>query len=651
MVTHEGKTRFAEKIDGLSGTLDLLRSWDAGSVANAIGHGRHRRAVAIGSGGSAVVATFFARCRETLLCRETSVLTPLAFSVGNIDLSEVDVWLFSASGDNGDVRAAVAAARTRGAASIELLTRDADGRAARELASLPQGRVHLFPVADAKDGFLATHSLAGSLGALLLGCDAASTDPVGARLLDEFIKRVNQETGPDARRRVISELACMRADDVLIVIADPQLSTVAELIETSAWEASFCPVQVTDMRNLAHGRHSWLHHRGGNTVLLALTGVETSELWRRIQERLPQDIRYLVRDHGDCGRFHNAVGAITALGLVEAMGMAVGIDPGKPGIAEFGRELYEDEGLLELVGTLGPAVIHKRSAVLGRDDPDRSEECLRQLEQDRLAAIDGATIGGIVLDYDGTIVASDRRLEQPDQSIVDELVRLYEAGVRIAIATGRGGSAAEMLRFVLPQKMHADVAVGYYNGAYVRSLAVDIRREPPEVDPAIAAVADWIRGGTHLVDPDGLRDSGVQASVRTVALLDLDSFLTDLGKHEEIASGRLRAVRSGHSVDIVSSVTTKLAVVEWVCLGLAADHVVLRLGDSGEAGGNDNELLRGSYGLSVGRVCGHRDGVWAPFGASPSGPTALSRILAAIRPDASGTIRLKTTDMLLNNKE
>lgn len=645
-IVDPAKSRFASKIDGLPGTLDLLRAWDPQPMTAAVAAGRGRNAVAVGSGGSAVVATFFARCRETLFGQTTAVCTPLTLSVTNLDLSNTDVWLFSASGDNGDIRAAVAAARTRRAAGVHLVTRDGSGRAALMVSDLEQGRVHTFPVADRKDGFLATHSLAGSLGALLLGCDAASSNPVGGRLLERLIERVQtgglKSEGPDPA----SVLASMRRGDTLVLLADPQLATVSTLIDTSAWEASLCPVQTTDMRNFAHGRHSWLHHCASDTVVLALTGLETRQLWQDIAGRLPQGVRNVAVDHGDCGRFRNAVGAITGLAFIEAIGCGVGIDPGKPGIAGFGRELYNDEGLPELVAAIGCGVVQKRSAVFEWDDPDRTEDCLRRVEGERLALLDRAAIGAIVLDYDGTVVASDRREEPPDQSILDELVRLDGCGVRIAVATGRGGSVAEMLRSVLPEAMHARVMVGYYNGGHIQGLDVDITENPPADDGDVASVVAWIRGGSHLADYGGLRDSGVQASVRLAALVDADGFIADLGRQEEMTSGRLRAVRSGHSVDVVPAATSKLAVVERIRDKMAAGLIVLTFGDSGEAGGNDHELLRGPNGISVGRVCGSSDGVWALLGTSFRGPAALLRILAAIRSDEDGIMRLQIAAML-----
>lgn len=640
------RSRLASKIERLPDTLDLLRAWDPRPIADAVAAGRGRDAIAVGSGGSAVIATFFARCRETLFGRPTTVCTPLTLSVANFDLSNTDVWLFSASGDNGDVRAAVAAVRIRRAAGVHLVTRDASGRAAVMVSDLEHGRVHTFPVADRKDGFLATHSLAGSLGALLLGCDAASSNPVGSRLLERLVDRVRIESVASEGAEPARILASMRRGDTLVLVADPQLATVSTLIDTSAWEASLCPVQTTDMRNFAHGRHSWLHHHGRDTVVLALTGLETRELWQDIARRLPPDVRNVAVDHGDCGRFRNAVGALSGLEIIDAIGRGVGIDPGKPGIADFGRELYDDEGLPERVATMGCSVVQKRSAVFEWDDPDRTEDCLRRLEGERLALLDGAAVGAIVLDYDGTVVASDRREEPPEQAILDELARLHGCGIRIAVATGRGGSVAEMLRSVLPKAMHARVMVGYYNGGHVRGLDVDITKEPPAADGDVATVVAWIRDAGHLADHEGLRDSGVQASVRLAALVDPDGFVGDLGRREEMTSGRLRAVRSGHSVDIVPSATSKLAVVERIRDEIEEDLIVLTLGDSGEAGGNDHEMLRGPHGMSVGRVCGGPDGVWAPLGTSPSGPAALFRILAAIRPEEAGIVRLRLADML-----
>src|SRR3546814_12463538 len=82
-----------------------------------------------------------------------------------------------------------------------------------------------------------------------------------------------------------SRFEALRSDDLLLLICDPQLRPVAELIETSAWEASLCPVQRTDVRNFAHGRHSWLHHHPDRSMVLGLVGKDGLQLWHAVADR------------------------------------------------------------------------------------------------------------------------------------------------------------------------------------------------------------------------------------------------------------------------------------------------------------------------------------------------------------------------------
>src|SRR3546814_9428682 len=118
-----------------------------------------------------------------------------------------------------------------------------------------------------------------------------------------------------------SRFEALRSDDLLRLICDPQLRPVAELIETSAWEASLCPVQRTDVRNFAHGRHSWLHHHPDRSMVLGLVGKDGLPLWHAVAARLP-DIRVETLMQADGGRYSNAVGIVQGLVLVEAIGKA-----------------------------------------------------------------------------------------------------------------------------------------------------------------------------------------------------------------------------------------------------------------------------------------------------------------------------------------
>lgn len=643
-------TRFAEKLDTLLRTAELVAVMDLSALTEALRAGRHRPTVAIGSGGSAITAHYFARCRETLFEAKTEVVTPAEFVLANDDLGQSDVWLFSAGADNADSLASVVAARARGAARIHLLTRNAAGAAAWALAAESQNTVASIPVADAKDGFLATHSLVGSVLALLFASDGAAANPQGEALRAVALERLRERLHPSNRRAMQTQLADVRRDDLLLLIADPQLRAVAELIETSVWEAALCPVQRTDLRNFAHGRHAWPHHRGQSTVILGFIGRDGRDIWERADKVLPQTLRRHAFDFENVGRLRTAIGIVEGLVVVEAIGVATGIDPGKPGIGDFGRSLYEDDGLLALARQFAPAVRQKRAAALERDDVGNDDICVRAACAARRDSLAQARVGAIVFDYDGTIISDDERFGQPRGAIVDELVRLDSLGVRLAIATGRGGSGGKALRAVLPEEMHDRVVVGYYNGAYIRSLDVDIELARPAPNPDLAQSFAWLESHPELFsEPFGGRFSDVQISIKLDSLADPLAFPAALADCPPIASGAVRFKRSGHSIDFFAAGTSKLSVVDRMRQTLSNDAAILCVGDSGGRDGNDNELLSHPHGISVGTVCDRNHGCWTLFGKSLTGPEALLRVLQALKRDGDGCVRMDVSSLGLDN--
>src|SRR3546814_13284131 len=118
--------------------------------------------------------------------------------LGSSDVSDIDVWLFSAGANNPDIIAAVRAAVSRRVRSLNIVTRSPSGAAARELRSLG-GRVHVVPVADEKDGYLSTHALTASVAALLVAFEGVSNDTVGCGLIKTFLARVQPALSPQVR--------------------------------------------------------------------------------------------------------------------------------------------------------------------------------------------------------------------------------------------------------------------------------------------------------------------------------------------------------------------------------------------------------------------------------------------------------------------
>lgn len=619
-------TIFAQKLATLVGTVRAGVDGPIDDVAQALRGGVGRPAIAIGSGGSAIMAEYFARCRSTLGHGITHVQTPMDFVVMQDDVAGHDVWIFSAGADNADAAAALTAALGSSATNIILVTVNAQGASALAAGRANRAKLIVIPVAEKKDGFLATHSLVAMVTGLLAAANSLSngsrrTDVVG-RLASE-VERIAASSG--------SAVPDFRPGDAVIVLYDPQCRTLATLIETSLWETAIAPVQLADFRNFAHGRHVWAARHTDQMLIIAIVAATSRNIWSAIRAALPESVRSLETDLSHAGRFRTAVSIVEGLGIVRALGEVSGIDPGKPGRGDFAGEIYDDPGLAQLARKLEPAVRHKLAAVQLHDDPECPATTAIEARQHWLEAVADASIGGIVLDYDGTVVSTDARLDPPGSEIISEITRLADAGIAIGFATGRGGSAGIALRQALPTRLHRNITVGYYNGGHVRTLDVNIENDQPPSNPHLSELADWIEERDLLAPGVSLKRDAVQITIKHCEITEPAGFPASIGIFPAIADGRLKALSSHHSFDLLPAETTKTTVTKAMRQAIGADGQVLAIGDSGEPNGNDAELLGEPPSVSVDGVCGHLHGCWSLFGRSSSGPDALLRILRALR--------------------
>lgn len=618
-------TIFAAKLATLPDTVRLVADGPIDAVAAALREGAGRPAIAIGSGGSAIMAEYFASCRSTLGHGLTLVQTPLEFVLAQESWDGWSIWLFSAGADNPDAEGALRAAVASKAASVRLVTVNERGSAAVAAACNSRVELLVVPVAERKDGFLATHSLVGMVACFLAASDLVANPSGGSSSARDLVTSVEGAVA-DLRSTVPS----FRQGDTLCLLCDPQCRTFARLIETSLWETGIAPVQVADFRNFAHGRHVWAARHPHSMFVLAVTTAVTRDLWGNIKRALPSTVRISELDLGYASRFRTALSVIEGLIVVHFLGQATDIDPAKPGRGDFAEAIYGDRGLADVVDRLSPAVRHKLEAIVRHDD----QTCLPCPPDaacaDWLADLEAARIGGIVLDYDGTLVATEKRLELPTPNLIDELVRLADGGIALAFATGRGGSAGDALRKSLPSRLHSSITMGYYNGGHIRPLDVDIDADQPLADASLARVADWIESSSLLKPNCVLKRGNVQISVKHHDVLELHRFNHELAVCPDIANGNIRVLTSHHSFDLVPRGTSKNAVLREVRSAMAKGLQVLSIGDSGEPGGNDAELLANRPSISVDGVCGDIQGSWSLFGRASLGPAALLRILRAL---------------------
>jgi hypothetical protein len=626
---------FSDKLDALTFTIAAAAMVPCDELAVEIRRGASAPATAVGSGGSATTAAYLAGCRRSFGAPPTWLTTPAEFVLSGEQARGTPIWLFSGSGNNTDILAAFETARTLGDQELNIVTSNPSGELSGRAAGAG-ARVHLAPTGGAKDGFLATHSLAAAITVLLRasGLAAGGSD---SGLADRFRKNAGDALDEGRRRAQSAALSSLKRDDVLLVVQDPRLNPAGITIETSAWEAALCPVQRVDFRNFAHGRHVWASHRPENLFLLALTGTETRPLWQEIAVLLPPSVRRYAVDFADCGRFQNAISVLEALTLVESVGAAVGIDPGKPGVSEFGRELFASPSLEKLARQLTEPIRAKRAAVVRYDPPDAGDHDLFACAADVHALWTGSNIAGLVLDYDGTVVTTADRFEAVRSDISGALAGLLKQGLKLAVATGRGKSAGERMREALPRELRTDVLMGYYNGACVRPLPTPLADEPPDPAPEIAAAYGWLIE-TGRVPREKIKNSAVQLTLPLEAVANFDGLEADL-----VVAGHtgLRLARSSHTVDICLVTACKTAVVDALALrwNLAIGSI-LRVGDSGGPQGNDHALLACELGITVGDVCARPRHGWPLFGPDVAGPDALIRLLHALKPVGDGLFQL-----------
>ena len=182
-----------------------------------------------------------------------------------------------------------------------------------------------------------------------------------------------------------------------------------------------------------------------------------------------------------------------------------------------------------------------------------------------------------------------------------------------------------------------------YNGGLLLT-AKDHFEAPASAPPLLATAARRINE-SPLRSMLSLKERPLQITVTTmpgssVGGSVLAAQLSDLIRRRPALA--LKVIVSAHSVDIVPSTSTKttvLAAVEGAALGRA-----IAIGDQGQSGGNDFELLAGTdLSLSVDRCSSDPTRCWNLGRSTDAGPTTLARYLAALT-NCAGALYFKWDD-------
>jgi hypothetical protein len=365
--------------------------------------------------------------------------------------------------------------------------------------------------------------------------------------------------------------------------------------------------------------------------VLALAGRDYGDLAERTLKALPEEVPVVRVNFGGDSDVSGLAGLVTALHVARGRGEAIGVDPGRPGIPEFGRKLFRLAPPRAV--KMGDVVLkRKRRAVeraRGCVDMARVNQAYRASRE----RLERAVIKGVVLDYDGTLCDARRRFEAMPDEMARALERLIGLGLSLGVVTGRGKSVGAALRGALPKGVWERVHVGYYNGAECAPLADEDAPHAREAGELTANVARVLESG-------GLgwkvEARAAQVTVTPVRRADMANVVA------EVAAliggiGGMRLVTSSHSVDVLTPGVSKTRMIDEMerVLGVSGDEV-LRIGDRGASPGNDYELLHHPLGVSVDEVSADLQSCWRWAPAGYLGPRATLHYLNGLQGTSEG---------------
>ncbi len=558
-------------------------------------------------------ADYLAGLHTRLAGHHSTTHTPLEFLRSTARMDEFSVWLLSAGGRNVDILRSARKAIQVEPAHLAIFCASSGSPLAKIAGPLAIDLLEYEPPAG-KDGFLATNSLASFL--LLLA--RAYSEAIGttfASSLPELLDAAAPQSSDLCSIR--KKFAPLLDREHWLVLHDPGCRPIATDMESRFSEAALGSIKVSDIRNFAHGRHHWIAKRESTSAVVILSQPGTARVAMKSLDLLPRSLPRIHLQFSDNPVIAPVGGIFLSMEIAGWVGEARGIDPGRPGVPEFGRRLYNLSSNPLPGSKLQPVtqIVARKARV--------TPNSLRASGLDRLweAALDGfrdelyrTPIRGIVFDYDGTLVDVQDRFKPPKQDVTEALIKLLASGIRIGIATGRGRSARRDLREVIPSQYWPQILMGYHNGAELAPLADETIPESTNgsVDPAIAKALELLREQpaiwSRLTADPSHSQIGLQWKSKILGW-HLKSLLEPL--MPALHALGIQLVSSGHSIDLLASGVSKRRVVHHLAeSGAISPSEIMVIGDRGRSPGNDAEMLSHRPSLSVDEVSDEASTCW-----------------------------------------
>lgn len=591
---------YARELTRLPATAEFARYADISTLTTLLEEMASRSLIFVGSGGSLTAATLAARLHEYHTGRLTKALTPLEAAT-RPPTSNTAAVLISARGSNPDIIKAFRALRFQDPIAAICATKE--NTLLKQITKAGTGIGYGFAVPGGRDGFLATNSLLATLILIARGYSSifghASID------LEDIGK---PQFGWQQGSHIDGDLVRLANAETIIALSSGWAWTAAVDLESKCSESGIANVQLSDFRNFAHGRHNWLRTRATSTAVVSIEDKSNSRLAESILTLLPDDVqkvRLISDKKGPCA----AIDLVChVFHLIGSLGAELGMDPGQPVVEKFGRKMYRKGLGATNQRTPRETWIARKANAIGIP-PNGSHDFLATALDSYLERIRRTPIKAVIADYDGTLCGAHERHGVPRTEVRRLLNSLLHDGLILAVATGRGRSAHEALRRVISQQYWNSVLVGLYNGAVIVPLSVH-PNEPSGEAPHLVGARDTIHPLLNQL-PIEVSYNSYQLSVRPCARLNLESLYRSIAELLSDTTLPITIRKSAHSVDIFGKPTTKALLARELERFEGVDSSsTLRIGDLGDWGGNDFDLLNEGLSLSVDRISSSLNHCW-----------------------------------------
>lgn len=564
----------------------------------------------VGSGGSLSACHYLAGLYQAHGMMAKAI-TPLELFYSKSAIRESNVLFISASGKNTDILFGYRTAISFEPEKIFSLCMKKNSPLGKLAATVSISRHYEFNLPSGKDGFLATNSLIAFF-AIFFKIFTKSKN------IQEISLR---EDGAYAQEQ-IAFFERVSPEYTFTVLHAGWGQCVAVDLESKLAEAALGDVLVSDFRNFGHGRHHWFDKRKYNSAIIALITPLEEGLANKTLELLPKDIPILKiqTQYGD--EFSSIDLLAKSFHFVNKLGQLQNIDPGRPGVPDFGSKLYHLNYKRFYEQKESEEVLRKKTAII-RKSRSANFESLSETDKtywetaynNFLQQLQSTAFGSLIFDYDGTICSSKNRFIGVDPEVVKYLNNFLSKGIIIGLATGRGKSVREKLQEVIEEKYWNQVIIGYYNCSDFGLLSENnLPNKELEQNRTLASIFEELTKHKFIVDVNyelkphqiiiEIDDKNSWSKVRESII----QFIIGLNKPN------IQILESSHSMDIIDqTVTNKLNIVS-KCVDLASlsnlSKECLCIGDKGKWPGNDYQLLSFPYSLSVDEISAVDDSCW-----------------------------------------